>query len=313
MNKFKYAFPLIFVLIFFLTNGCKKEEEENNNPQQLTYDCENNDCTAKVGGQYISLSDCLSQCGGGSIVSYNCINGSCIDPGDGSGIYSTITNCQSQCGNVSASYDCINNECIDPGDGSGEYANLQDCQEECFVSSCPTSSFTVSNQGNYELNGVAELIHFGNIWNSTVNYEIRLFTSNITGNANGPSYSGIGELILFDLHTNGSPEGTYTFYANSFPPNPPVNTCTPKFFIGQDMSVYSQCMAFPQSGSSIITLNIIDNGANNYNIEFAFNTSSGLIEGCFSGNLYYWDTSGSGSGSSGVGKIISSNDNPEKW
>lgn len=34
----------------------------------------------------------------GSTESYNCVSGTCVDPGDGSGIYSTLAACESVCG-----------------------------------------------------------------------------------------------------------------------------------------------------------------------------------------------------------------------
>ncbi len=72
--------------------------------------------------------------------SYNCVNGNCIDPGDGSGVYSNYSNCLSACfengsgGSGSGgtySFDCINGNCVNPGDGSGYYSTYSSCESDC--------------------------------------------------------------------------------------------------------------------------------------------------------------------------------------
>ena len=66
---------------------------------------------------------------GGS--SWNCINGTCIDPGNGSGQYISLMDCQMFC-NPSPTWNCISaGNCQDPGNGSGQYMSLQDCQNAC--------------------------------------------------------------------------------------------------------------------------------------------------------------------------------------
>jgi len=64
------------------------------------------------------------------LASWNCINGVCIDLGNGSGTYSSLGSCQSTC-IIAPSWNCINNSCIDPGDGSGTYITLTACQTNC--------------------------------------------------------------------------------------------------------------------------------------------------------------------------------------
>jgi hypothetical protein len=91
-------------------------------------------CTAVIGttGTYFTLLNCegalsyIESCQ----ESWNCINGNCIDPGNGLGMYTTLSACQSEC-SVPPSWNCINGNCIDPGDGSGTYATLSACQSEC--------------------------------------------------------------------------------------------------------------------------------------------------------------------------------------
>ena len=343
---------IISLIITFIINSCKKEDEVVNQ-NQMGYNCVNNVCVATSGGQYVTLADCQSVCdnGNNNTTSFNCLNNACVDPGDGSGIYNSLEDCETQCGNSNITFNCVNNSCVDPGDGNGIYSSLQECEIECNDVSvtyncinnacidpgdgngiynsltecltecggntnCTNNNFSI-NGTQYSLTGIAEIINFNNMWNSTTNFEVRLFTSTITGNAGGgPSYAGIGEMILFDLNTNGSPQGSYIFNTDSsWPPNPSINTCTPKYFLNQDMSIYSQGMAFPNEGTSINNLTITENGNNNFDIEFSFNTADGLIEGCYSGVLTYWGTSGSsGGGSSGAdfqNKINKSN--PYSW
>ena len=112
-------------------------------------------CTAVIGttGTYFTLSDCegalnsIESCQ----ESWDCINGNCVDPGDGSGYYNTLVDCQRDC-NVPPSWNCINGNCIDPGNGLGTYTILSACQSECK----PISSdilgcmdFTASNYNPY--------------------------------------------------------------------------------------------------------------------------------------------------------------------
>ena len=61
--------------------------------------------------------------------SWNCEDGKCSNPGDGTGIYASITDCQLICG--IESWCCNNGICEDPGDGSGIYASKNCCQAEC--------------------------------------------------------------------------------------------------------------------------------------------------------------------------------------
>ena len=53
----------------------------------------------------------------------------CVDPGDGSGLYVSESDCDAAC--LLESYDCTDNGCVDPGDGSGEYLDFSDCEYAC--------------------------------------------------------------------------------------------------------------------------------------------------------------------------------------
>ena len=62
-------------------------------------------------------------------LSWDCIANSCVDPGNGYGMYSDSLNCVSNC--KLPSWDCIANSCVDPGNGSGMYTALSSCQVSC--------------------------------------------------------------------------------------------------------------------------------------------------------------------------------------
>ena len=74
---------------------------------------------------------------------WDCFGGACIDPGNGSGMYTTQTACFTACG-VNASWDCVAGACIDPGNGSGMYTT----QTACFTACGVTPSWDCDGQGN---------------------------------------------------------------------------------------------------------------------------------------------------------------------
>ena len=74
-------------------------------------------------------------------ITYDCINGACLDPGNGQGQYSLLNICQASC--FSDSWDCINGTCLDPGNGQGQYSSLNICQASCF-----SASWDCDDQGN---------------------------------------------------------------------------------------------------------------------------------------------------------------------
>ena len=64
--------------------------------------------------------------------SWDCIGGSCVDPGTGQGTYTSLSACQTNC--VLPTWDCIGGSCVDPGTGQGTYASLASCQTNCNTS-----------------------------------------------------------------------------------------------------------------------------------------------------------------------------------
>ena len=97
-----------------------------------SWNCINGDCSdpGDGSGQYNNESACINACSSVS-ESWNCVNGDCYNPGDGSGEYDSETWCISECTIITPSYDCLNGECYDPEDGTGEYTSLLACNANC--------------------------------------------------------------------------------------------------------------------------------------------------------------------------------------
>jgi hypothetical protein len=100
-------------------------------PPPVSYNCIDGDCInpGDGTGTYDTVFDCRANCSG-IPETYNCVDGACEDPGDGSGTYSTIGACLTACG-VTPSYNCVSGNCIDPGNGTGTYSTLIACQNNC--------------------------------------------------------------------------------------------------------------------------------------------------------------------------------------
>ena len=68
--------------------------------------------------------------------SWDCINNTCLDPGTGNGMYSSVAICNAACG-VTPSWNCSPNsnpqiwDCVDPGTGNGTYGSLAFCDAAC--------------------------------------------------------------------------------------------------------------------------------------------------------------------------------------
>ncbi|MCH1455558.1 MAG: zinc metalloprotease, partial [Schleiferiaceae bacterium] len=97
-----------------------------------SWNCINDACVDPQDGSgtYSSLADCESNC---YAPSWNCINDACVDPQDGSGTYSSLADCENDC--YAPSWNCINDACVDPQDGSGQFSNLLDCKDVCYPTS----------------------------------------------------------------------------------------------------------------------------------------------------------------------------------
>ena len=64
--------------------------------------------------------------------SWSCVNGVCVDPGDGNGSHSTLSACEDNCSDT-PSWNCTDGVCSDPGTGQAFYTSLSACQSNCFA------------------------------------------------------------------------------------------------------------------------------------------------------------------------------------
>ncbi|MBM55303.1 MAG: hypothetical protein CMB32_01955 [Euryarchaeota archaeon] len=99
-----------------------------------TWNCTNGDCDdpGDGSGQYSSESACINACTSAS-ESWDCMNGDCYDPGDGSGEFSNLNSCVSNCVVIPITWTCENGDCYNPGDGSGEYDSEAWCISACTI------------------------------------------------------------------------------------------------------------------------------------------------------------------------------------
>ena len=113
-------------------------------------------------------------------LTYNCIDGNCIEVNDGSGTYTSIEGCEANCNPIVDSWNCVNDACVDQLDGSGEFSTLNDCEQVCQnISSISENLIDVniypnpsSNIFNLEFNSDSETeISVTNIIGEQVYYE----------------------------------------------------------------------------------------------------------------------------------------------
>ena len=103
-------------------------------PPNISFNCLNGNCTdpGDGSGVYPTLLDCTNVCADPPQVSYNCFLGQCTDPGDGSGVYPTLVACDAACVPIApVSYNCVSGNCVDPGNGLGLYPTLNACEVVC--------------------------------------------------------------------------------------------------------------------------------------------------------------------------------------
>jgi hypothetical protein len=64
--------------------------------------------------------------------SYNCVEGSCIDPMDCSGKFQSLEECEANCSAIEPTWDCSDdNVCFELSDGSGNFQSLEECEANC--------------------------------------------------------------------------------------------------------------------------------------------------------------------------------------
>ena len=122
--------------------------------------------------------------------SWDCDNqGSCYDPGNGTGQYSSLASCQSSC--IVPSWDCDNEgNCYDPGNGQGVYSSISDCEVECV------------NVSVYD-NGITQLKLFPNPFKGLINIQ---FINTQKCNLELKIFNSIGESIYKESTINHSGE-----------------------------------------------------------------------------------------------------------
>ena len=145
ISKFDFSkFPEEYEFYFQSMDDCL-----NNCELPMVYYCdEQTGCYEDVIGlsdnYYNSINDCEIQCF--TIPeTYNCIGNACINPLDGSGTYSSLNDCVTNC-DVLQSFDCINGDCIDPLDGTGEFSIFG----QCFTS-CISTDIEIINNNNFNV------------------------------------------------------------------------------------------------------------------------------------------------------------------
>ena len=84
-----------------------------------------------------------------STTKFNCLSGNCVE--DTNGSYSSLSDCQSNCGQTNTNYNCVSGDCI--ADENGTYSSLSDCQNNCGSSgqltSTPGAGVSDSDGNNY--------------------------------------------------------------------------------------------------------------------------------------------------------------------
>jgi len=83
-------------------------------------------------GAYTSLATCQSNCSVTPSWDCNPVQG-CYDPGTGLGFYTTYNACDTACSMVNPSWDCVNGACIDPLTGQGAYTTYNSCAVACVT------------------------------------------------------------------------------------------------------------------------------------------------------------------------------------
>ena len=71
-----------------------------------------------------------------ALSSWDCVNGSCINLGNGTGMYNDSLVCVSSC---NPTWDCVNGSCINLGNGTGVYNDSLVCVSDCAINSAIVS------------------------------------------------------------------------------------------------------------------------------------------------------------------------------
>ena len=152
-----------------------------------------------------------------SCVSYNCVDGTCTDPLDGTGTYPTLVACQAACFPVS--YNCVEGTCTDPGDGTGTYATLIACEADCSGTAgyeyrlygyAVDTADACGQTGTYVSLGSPELT----VWSSSPTLAGVTIFYNVYPPLSSPYINGAignGDRILFALASNTAEKWTGSY------------------------------------------------------------------------------------------------------
>ena len=109
-------------------------------------------------------------------------------------------NCPS-CGPVS--YNCVSGNCVDPGDGSGTYSTLESCQASCTAPETVQIDWWLGNQYGGELvilnSSMSELLNVTTTAARVRSGTIYVLTSDLPYTVRGQWVSGSGNIIHFNI------------------------------------------------------------------------------------------------------------------
>ena len=88
-------------------------------------------CDTATGTIIDNDSDNDGICDDDEIATYNCMNSVCIDPGDNTGEYISLGECETICLSIKDTWDCVDNFCVGLNDGTGLFNTLEGCAEFC--------------------------------------------------------------------------------------------------------------------------------------------------------------------------------------
>jgi hypothetical protein len=138
--------------------------------------------TYSASGTYTALFTNLLGCDSTAILellifanTWDCVGGSCIDPGTGQGTYASLSACQSNC--VLPTWDCISGVvCVDQGTGQGTYASLSACQ-----ANCSNTSIEEHNINNFKIYPNPSSDIFNITFNSETIQDLSIRILNVVG------------------------------------------------------------------------------------------------------------------------------------
>jgi hypothetical protein len=156
-----------------------------------SYNCVNGYCVlvSGSGGDFPTLQACEIDCS--PPISYNCVplaSGTyCVDPGDGTGLYDTIIECENDC---LTTYNCVDGECIPISGPNGQYPTVIDCIEDCEP--LPGISYNCTNGNCVEVpNSGGQYPTYTNCYNNLI----------ITNNTcEGKVYTGVLIVDYYDMY-----------------------------------------------------------------------------------------------------------------